>query len=169
MSKINLNFIYNSNTINIQCKRDEYMENIFKRCLIKINKDIRDVFFMCNGNIINGELKLEEINNKDEEIKILVYDINNKIIEDRQILRQSKDIICPECAEICLLDIKDYKIILNNCNKKHKRENILFDEFNDSQKINEVNIICNECKKNKNDIYNNQLYKCCTCKINICQ
>jgi len=151
MSNTNLNFIYNSNAINIQCRTDEHMKDIFKRCLIKINKDIGDVFFICNGNKINGELKLEEINNKDEEIKILVYDINDKIIENEQISRQSKDIICPECGEIFLLDIKDYKIILSHCNNKHKRENILLDEYDKLQKINEINLICDECSKNYNN------------------
>ena len=151
MNEINLKFIYDGNTINIQSKRDEYMKDIFKRYLIRINRDINDVLFMCNGDKINGELKLEEINNKDEEIKILVYDINDKIIENEQISRQSKDIICPECGEIFLLDIKDYKIILSHCNNKHKRENILLDEYDKLQKINEINLICDECSKNYNN------------------
>ena len=168
MNEINLNFIYNANTINVQCKRNEYMKDIFKRYLIKINKDINDVYFICNGNKINGELKLEEINNKDNEIKILVNDINDKITENKDILRQSKDIICPDCGEICLFNIKDYKIILNNCKKKHIRENILLDEYDNLQKINELNILCDICKKNKNEIFKSKLYKCCKCKINIC-
>ena len=168
MNEINLNFIYKSNSINIQCKRNEYMKDIFKRYLIKIKKDISDVYFMCNGNKINGELKLKEFNNKDNEIKILVYNINDTNINNKEVIKQSKEIICPECGDICLIDIKDYKIILNNYNKNHKRENILLDEYNNLQKINELNIICNECNQNKNEIYNNQLYKCCKCKINIC-
>jgi len=146
---INLNFIYNEKAINIQCKREEYMKDIFKRYLKKINKDINDVFFIFNGNEINEELKLEEINNKNNEIKILVNDINDTIIENKEFFRQSKDIICPKCGEICLLNIKDYKIILNQCKNKHKRENILFDEYDNLQKINEINIICGECKKIK--------------------
>ena len=32
---------------------------------------------MCNGSKVNEELKLEEINNKDNEIKILLNDIND--------------------------------------------------------------------------------------------
>ena len=45
MSNTNLNFIYNSNAINIQCRTDEHMKDIFKRGLIKINKDIGLFFF----------------------------------------------------------------------------------------------------------------------------
>ena len=144
------------------------MKDIFNRCLNKINKNIDEIFFMCNGSKIDGERKLEEINNNDNEMTILVYDINNKNNENKGIVKQSKDIICAECGEICLLDIKDYKITLNHCNNKHKRENILLDEYENLQQIKEINIICNECNKNKNDVFQNKFYKCCNCKTNIC-
>ena len=169
MSDIILDFIYNENLIKIQCQRNEYMKDIFKRYLIKINKDKDDIYFMCNGNKINEELKLEEINNKDNEIKILVNNINEKKIEnEEEVLKKYKDIICPECGEICLFNIKDYKIILNKCIHNHCIENILLDEYNDCQKNNELNILCSNCNKNKKEIYNNQFYKCCNCKINLC-
>ena len=115
MTEATLYFTYEGSTIMIQCKRNEYMKEIFKRYANKISKDANDVYFMCNGSKINGESKLEEINNKDNEIKILVFNINDKKIENKEILKQSKDIICPECGEICLIDIKDYKIILSDC------------------------------------------------------
>jgi len=35
------------------------------------------------------------------------------------------------------------------------------------QKDNELNVVCSECNKNKNEIFKNQLYKCCICKLNI--
>ena len=166
MSRIILNFFYNGKITKIQSKKNEYMKDIFKRYLIKINKDINDVYFMCNGNKINKELKLEEINNKDNEIKILVNDVNCENIENKKILKSS--IICPECGNICILNIKDYKIRLNKCINKHNNEYILLDEYNDLQKNNELNILCSNCNKNKKEIYNNQFYKCCNCKINLC-
>ena len=135
MSEVTLDFIYQGNSIKVQSKRSEYMKDIFKGYLNKINKDIKEVYFMCNGNKIKEELKLEEINNKDNEIKILVNNINDKNIENKDELKEYKDIICPECGNICLLDIKDYKIILNKCVINHSTENILLDEFNDLQKI----------------------------------
>ena len=170
MSKIIciLNFFYNGEITKIQCERNEYMKDIFKRYAIKINKDIKDIYFMCNGNKISEELKLEEINNKDNEIEILVNDINDENIKNKIILEQSKDIICPECGNICLIDIKDYKIILNNCINKHSFQNILLDEYNNLPKNDELNILCDNCNKNRKKIYNNQLYKCCNCKINLC-
>ena len=74
-----LNFNYKGQEIKIQCKRNEYINDIFNRYSIKINKDINNIYFIYNGNIIkNNNIKLEEINDKDNEINILVYDINNK-------------------------------------------------------------------------------------------
>ena len=143
MSEIILELIYQGNTIKILCKRNEYMKDIFKRYLIQINKDINEVYFMHNGKRIKEELRLEEINNKDNEIKILVYTINDNNIGNKEILKQNKDIICPECGKICLIDLKDYKIKLNKCINKHSTENILLEEFSDLQKNNEFNIICN--------------------------
>ena len=99
MSEVNLDFIYQGNSIKIQSKRSEYMKDIFKGYLNKINKDINEVYFLCNGDKINEELKVEDINNKDKEIKILVNNINDKNIENKEkIVKEYKDIICPECG-----------------------------------------------------------------------
>ena len=169
MDDVSIDFDYLGNTIKIQCKRNEYMKDIFKRYLIKITKDINDVFFMCNGNKINEELKLEDINNKDIEIKILVYDINEKNIENKEEKsKEYKDIICPECRNICIINIKDYKIILNECINKHSTENILLDEYNNLHNNNKINIVCSKCNKTKNEIFKNKLFKCCKCGINLC-
>ena len=52
------------------------MNDIFKKYRNKINKEIKDIFFLYNGNIINEDLKLEQINNKDCEMSLLVFDYN---------------------------------------------------------------------------------------------
>ena len=88
MNEVNLDFIYQGNTIRIQCKRNEYMKDIFKGYLIKINKEINEVYFVCNGSKINAELKLEDINNKDNEIKILVNNIDDKNIENKKNIKR---------------------------------------------------------------------------------
>ena len=38
----------------------------------------------------------------------------------------SNDIICPTCNENILIDIKDYKINLNDCKNNHNKENTIF-------------------------------------------
>ena len=77
MTEATLNFNYQGSTIKIQCKRNEYMKEIFKKYANKIRKDANDLYFMSNGSKINEESKLEEINNRDNEIKILVNDLND--------------------------------------------------------------------------------------------
>ena len=67
------------------------------------------------------------------------------------------------------MDIIDYKVNLFDCKNGHKIENILLDEFEETQKIDLNNIICDICKKNnKSTSYNNIFYKCLTCNNNIC-
>ena len=135
MTEVNLDFIYQGNAIKIQRKRNEYMKDILKRYIVKIGKNIKDVYFICNGNKINEQLKLEEINNKENEIKILVNDVKDNNTENKgKISKKNKDVICPECGNICILDINDYKIKLDKCINNHSKENILLDEYNDLQK-----------------------------------
>ena len=119
------------------------------------------------GNIVIEELKIEEINNNDSEIRILVYEIeDNDKCEEK--LKDSKYIICPRCTEICLININNYKINLFNCKNKHCFSNLLLSELNDFQKINESKIKCHKCKINKSETTNNQFYKCLDCNINLC-
>ena len=62
------------------------------------------------------------------------------------------------------MDIKDYKINLYECIYGYKKENILLNEFEETQNINLFNIICDICNKNNKCIsYNNIFYKCLTC------
>ena len=131
-----------------------------------IKKGPKNICFLYRGFRIAGELKLESINNKDKEIQIYVAEINTN---KREEIIQSRDMICPECEENCLLTIENYKINLNNCKNGHILPNILFEEFNDTQKINELTILCNDCKKiNKAKVPNNLFFKCLTCNNNLC-
>ena len=109
---------------------------------------------------------LEDISGKNTEIKILVYELVNETNEEE--LKLSKDIICPICKEICIINFKDYKITFNNCKNKHSISKILFEEFKDFQKIIESEIICHKCNNNKNETTDNKFYKCFNCNINLC-
>ena len=166
MEKIILNFNYKGQEVKIQCKKNENINDILKRYANKINENINNIYFINNGNILNNNINLEEINNKDNKVNILVYDINNN--KERIIKTESKDIMCPKCGENCLIEIKDYKINLNKCDNKHNINNILLSEYNNTQIIDEKKIKCNKCFKNKLEIYNNKIYICCNCNINLC-
>ena len=164
-----IKFIFESMPIILHCKSNEYMRNIFKRLATKVQKSISEIYFLYDGDIVNDDQELSAYLKKDKgkEITILVDEYNNK---DKLSLTLSKDIICPSCKEICILNFKDYKICLDNCKNNHFFENILFDEFNEFQKIDESEILCNNhnCENNKKESFNSKFYKCCICKINIC-
>ena len=154
----------------IQCNINEKIKDILKRYANKVGIDITKVFFVYNGNIINDDnIILNEILNEEDKrrniMNILVNEINKTIIKDNII--KSKEIICPKCNENILIKIDEYKINLFNCKNNHQINNILLNEFENYIDISKI--ICNNCKiKNKNNTYNNEFYRCNTCKINIC-
>ena len=72
----------------------------------------------------------------------------------------SKDIICPQCKENILLNIRDFKINLSGCKNKHNIKNILLNKYEESQKIDISNIKCNICNRNNiNNILNDKVIK----------
>ena len=42
----------------IQSTRDEYMKAAFQKFLIKLNKHIKNIYYLYNGTVINPESKL---------------------------------------------------------------------------------------------------------------
>ena len=138
-----IEFSYNNISMIIQCNLDEKLIDIAKRFSIKINVDISKVYFLYSGKKIITDLTFEQIaNNFDKERKkmnILILDNeeqkNNAII-------QSKQIICPKCGESARFKIKDYKIIFYDCKNKHNIDNILLEEYKDTQIIDESKITC---------------------------
>ena len=84
----------------------------------------------------------------------------NDINEERNKLT-SKFIICPECGENVIIEIKNYKISLD-CKNGHKINDILFNKFEDFQKKASSKIVCNIC--NNTNMSKDYIYKCLTCK-----
>ena len=112
--------------------------------------------------------KLANNNDKDRnKMNVLVHEWNDQIKNNK--LKKSEEIICPNCKESIRIKIEDYKIGLFGCKNNHKFENLTFDQFEDSQNIDESTIICDKCKKtNKSNTFSNEFYKCNTCKYNLC-
>jgi len=129
-----INFLYNGQEITIQCKIGP---NIFKEFSNKINKDLENMCFLYNGATMEEDFNFGKI--KENEIKIIIIDFE---IEREKIksLKQSREIICPICNELCEINFKNYKISLINCINKHCFPNLIINEFNDFQKINEGKI-----------------------------
>ena len=166
MNYVTVKFTYQGETLEIECSRDEYIKDIIKKYFTKLQKEIKDAFYLYNGTTVDQELKLEQINKKDSMINILVESPEN--LDKKIIQKYSDDIICPQCGEICFININDYKINLNKCKNNHY-DDLLLNEFKEKQKIDESKILCNDCKKfNKSNTIKNKFFKCCTCKKNIC-
>jgi len=151
----------------IQNKKINYINNDYKN-VININNINQKILLYFNDNKINKDIKLKEINNKSNEIKIYVHEFgDNKKNNCQTPLKLSKDIICPTCGENCLFMIKNYKIILEKCDNGHYvSTKLLLNDFNQTQITKDIS--CNECSKIKMEGYNNQFYKCCTCNMNLC-
>ena len=165
-------FSYNGINTIVQCNLDEKMKDICKKFKDKAQIGNKNIFYTYDGKIgINEELTFEEIANREDKgrskMNIIVFE-NEFEINTNDIIK-SKNIICPDCKENIKMDIKDYKINLYECKNGHRFENILLNEFEETQNIDLSNIICDICKtNNKSKTFNNIFYKCLTCNKSIC-
>ena len=170
---VEVEFNYNQNKINIQGNMNDKFEEIIQKYINKTNLDINNIYFISNGNIVNKKDKLENIMSKSDKnnkrIIILVNSINSTINIENTNIKKSKDIICPKCKEICIYEIKDYKIKLYDCKNRHINEYINLNEYENNQNIDISKIKCDICKnRNKSNTFNNEFYICYECNMNLC-
>ena len=168
MTESEIIFIYKGYEVPIPCIPGEKMKNIMERLYTKINVTKNDIYALHNGKLLDEEINEEQIpKNQNNKKIILVYKYTDTTINNK-VIKPSNEVICPICKDICLLEIKDYKISLYNCKNGHNSK-LSIKEFNESQNINLSDIICNICKeRNKGNTHNNEFYKCLNCKYNIC-
>ena len=163
-------YTYNGKRTIIQCNYQDKFKEINTRFIIKSGININDVYFIYNGKELNNDYSFNEVANeidkKKKEMNILVLEKNVEIIKENII--KSKEIICPECFENTLMKIKDYKIELYDCKNRHRKENILLNEFNNTQKIDLTKIICKFCNNNRSNTFENKFFFCIACHSNIC-
>ena len=165
-------FSYKGNKTIIQCDTKDEFKTIINKFLTKIDREENaNLCYLYNGKKIDENLIFYEQSNQYDKnrkkIDLIVYNnyeeqnIKNEII--------SKEIICPDCRENCLISIKDFKVDLFNCQNNHFYYNKLLNYYELTQKIDLNEIICNICKtQNKGNTYNNEFYFCNNCNRNIC-
>ena len=128
-------FIYEGQLIIILCNIDYKMKDLINKFKNIMKIEDNSLCYIYNGNKINEEFKLsqivEDINIK--KINILVYKNKKDDKDEKEVM--SNEIICPECKENILINIKDYKINLFECKNGHKVDNILLNEYENLQKI----------------------------------
>ena len=170
---IEISFNYYGKVEIIQCNIGDKMKDIINKFKMKAQIYDNNLFFIYKGDKINEELAvnqiIDEIGKNMKKMSILVDKENLDNDNDNKNKKLSKEIICPECKEDILMNINNYKINLYECKNGHKKENILFEEFENIQKIDLSEIICNECNsQNKAKSFNNKFFTCNTCGINLC-
>lgn len=137
MAKVD--FLYNGDTIEIQCKVEDKMEDIVEQFLNKFQKDKDSVCFLYSGNILDIDLTfLESANKLDKERKIMKVQALDALIEKNETttMKRSNFIICPKCKEKARIWVEEnYQISLYECKNDHEINNIKFNEFENTQII----------------------------------
>ena len=165
-------FHYIQKDINIECNSKEKMGDIIKKFIIKESLNTESLEFVYNNNKINPELTYNEIAS---EIDKKRKSINIFVRDKPPILVRSNNIICPICKESARISYENYKIKIYDCNNHHTIENILLNEFQNTQNIDYSKLKCNICKeirkeneKNGNE-KNKEFYECFSCVTYLCQ
>ena len=155
----------------IQCNKNDKMKEIINKFLIKIQNKGKNIYYLYDGDNIKENLTFnEQANKKDNErkkMKMLAFDKEENM--NKKTMVKSKDIICPECKENALINIKDYRVNLYGCKNNHITNNILLEEYEELQKIDISQIICDKCKDNNlSNAFQNEFYICNKCNMKLC-
>ena len=71
-------FTFESSNITIQCSKNDGLKDICQKFSIKVDKNIKDLYFLYGGNVINLELKFNQIINLEDnnrnEIIVLAFE-----------------------------------------------------------------------------------------------
>ena len=166
-------FNYEGNDIPIQCNINDKLKKIIVSFLTKcdIKENNENLFYLYNGTRINNELTFNEQANDLDKRRKKMNIVVSKNDEDQNKKREiiSYDIICPQCKENALINIKNFKIDFKGCKNNHDQLSILLNKYGHAQQIDLSKIICDLChKKNKGNTHNNLFYICNTCNKNIC-
>jgi hypothetical protein len=175
MNQVSVTFTLDGANTVIQCNENDNMKDIFNKFSIKSMIDSSNLYCIYGGKVLDTEFNktysevANEQDKKDKKMNIVVTRNQTSQINNNNYVI-SKNIICPTCKEICEFEFnKNYTISLMRCKNDHKKENIPLNEFDECQKINASNIICEVCKtNNKGNVKDNQFYTCFDCKINLC-
>ena len=165
-------FSYSGRNISIQCSEQDSIRNICNKFIRKIDNNIDNLIFLYGGKQLNLDLTFNEQSNyldkMNKRMSIVVFEAMKSTIIEEELIN-SKEIICPICKENCRIKFENYKIKLYECKNNHETSNITLENYFKTQKINETNIICNNCKQiNKNKAYKKKFFICLSCKQNLC-
>ena len=123
---MNTIFIFEKEKTVIKCSNEDYIEDICNKFIRMTNSKKNEILFLYKGKKINQLIKINEFINKEDlknnKINIFCFKIKNSQ-KELYAKNKLKEIICPECGEICKIKFDDYKIILYECKNNHKTKN----------------------------------------------
>ena len=167
---LKVEFVDNETKTIIQCNENDKFEKIIKKYCSRNEKKKEEMIFYYKGYIVDDQKTFDEIALlEDKLIGQMSIIINyNKIITKKE-TKNRKYILCPECYAVTQIDIKDYKIKLNDCKNNHKFEYVSFSDFNKKLLLDNSKLICDLCQNNnKLDENNKTFYICNNCNKKLC-
>ena len=143
---VELEFDYESKKMILFAKLTDNFGTIINIYCRKAHIDKNSVTFMAHSIKIPENKKIidlmNQIEKRDKKIYIAVFPLY--LNDNKKVIVESKEIICPKCFEQCRIQIKDYNIELFDCKNNHCSF-ISIDKFKESQKIDLTKIKCNIC------------------------
>ena len=168
MNQLEIDFIYYGNIIAILCSEKELMKDIINIYSIKSKIELNSIYFLYGGDKINENSTLEKIIKKEDKnkkkIEILVCSKEEENQEENKSKVKPTQAICPQCGEVALLNLKNYKLIIR-CKNNHKFDKMRLGDFDKTQIIDESKIICEKCRAaNKSTSFNKVFNICLICR-----
>jgi len=150
-------FMFKGLTTIIQCNLNDIMKDIINKFMTKADINNHNLIFLYGGELINKNISLKnlikDLDYKNNKVNVIVDEMEDDDLKNKKNKKQkkkSKYIICPKCQELCLLKINDnYRLKLYECKNGHIKDNILLNDFIDTQYLYESKIKCDNCKKTK--------------------
>ena len=153
--EVRVTFFYLDRAIEVLCKSDEEMKDMFRKFVSKLNdeSEINHYIFYHGGKKLSQDSTIEK--NK--------YFFGKK---ELNIVAQKKlrIIKCPKCkCNDCIINLNNYIASYYGCKNDHTDSSI-YDQYINIQKIDTAEIRCNEagCDHNQQN-YNLGFYKCLKC------
>ena len=150
-------YSYNGNKTTIFCDVKDKLKDINKKFLSKTNS--KHATFLYNEMFFNEDMTFNELINEVDKSRNCI----NIKVDKLEYLNSNK-----QNSSFCdITNDKDYKIIISDING-YLNGNIIFDEFEDSEKENISKISCDFCDKKKSETFQNKFFFCINCHKNIC-
>ena len=156
-------FKYCQEDVVIPCQKNEIMRDIIDRYKKQSKISTDKLNFLYGDNKINPDQTLDQVNDKNEEILVLVYLNKNEKNENKT--KKSDYIKCDQCPIPAIVEFtNDYKINLLDGN--HNTQKIKLQDYTNTQMVDQSEIKCSKCSNSKTE--KDKFYYCFECDKNFC-